>query len=74
MSDQSIFPEWRSFLGNSSDSETKGGFVRFGFSLVTVDVPSFTKKAISYRFWTKSGEKHPKTAENVRKVEKTPQK
>ena len=24
MSDQSIFPEWRSFLGNSSDSETKG--------------------------------------------------
>ncbi|MBP5273414.1 MAG: DEAD/DEAH box helicase [Abditibacteriota bacterium] len=29
-----------------SDSETKGGFVRFGFSLVTVDVPSFTKKAV----------------------------
>ena len=24
MSDQSIFPEWRSFLGSSSDSETKG--------------------------------------------------
>lgn len=24
MSDQSIFPEWRSFLGNSSDNETKG--------------------------------------------------
>ena len=24
MSDQSIFPEWRSFLGNSSDFETKG--------------------------------------------------
>ena len=24
MSDQSIFPEWRSFLGTSSDSETKG--------------------------------------------------
>ena len=24
MSDQAIFPEWRSFLGNSSDSETKG--------------------------------------------------
>ena len=24
MSDQSIFPEWRSFLGNSNDSETKG--------------------------------------------------
>ena len=24
MSNQSIFPEWRSFLGNSSDSETKG--------------------------------------------------
>ena len=24
MSDQSIFPEWRSFLGKSSDSETKG--------------------------------------------------
>ena len=24
MSDQSIFPEWRSFLGSSNDSETKG--------------------------------------------------
>ena len=24
MSDQSIFPEWRSFLGNSQDTETKG--------------------------------------------------
>ena len=24
MSDQSIFPEWRSFLGSSSDNETKG--------------------------------------------------
>jgi ribonucleoside-triphosphate reductase len=24
MSDQSIFPEWRSFLGSSSDTETKG--------------------------------------------------
>lgn len=24
MSDESIFPEWRSFLGSSSDSETKG--------------------------------------------------
>ena len=24
MSDQSIFPEWRSFLGNSSDSEARG--------------------------------------------------
>ena len=24
MSDQSIFPEWRSFLGSSSDSETRG--------------------------------------------------
>jgi len=24
MSDQSIFPEWRSFLGNSSDKETRG--------------------------------------------------
>lgn len=24
MSEQSIFPEWRSFLGNSSDQETKG--------------------------------------------------
>ncbi len=24
MSDQSIFPEWRSFLGSSSDAETKG--------------------------------------------------
>lgn len=24
MSDQSIFPEWRSFLGNSQDSETQG--------------------------------------------------
>ena len=24
MSDQSVFPEWRSFLGKSSDKETKG--------------------------------------------------
>ena len=24
MSEQSIFPEWRNFLGSSSDSETKG--------------------------------------------------
>ena len=24
MSNQSIFPEWRSFLGSSSDTETKG--------------------------------------------------
>ena len=24
MSDQSIFPEWRSFLGSSSDVETQG--------------------------------------------------
>ena len=24
MSDESFFPEWRSFLGHSSDSETKG--------------------------------------------------
>ena len=24
MSDQTVFPQWRSFLGNSSDAETKG--------------------------------------------------
>ncbi|MBQ9358772.1 MAG: DUF1998 domain-containing protein, partial [Abditibacteriota bacterium] len=27
-------------------SETRGGFIRFGFSLVTITIPSYTKKAL----------------------------